>query len=100
MSIENIRIILPELIRELYSLPGCGCGGLCHIITDDYNTEDSDIKFVISEYNKPENSDRIDKDLGLLICNYLMQINDQFDRFKAMTGMIETVNGIEVKINQ
>ena len=67
--------IIVELIHCLYDQPDCGCGGLCHIVTDDDNIDDESLKFVIDWCKAEENSERIDKELSSLICELMLQLN-------------------------
>ena len=66
--------IIVELIHLLYDLPNCGAGGCCHIVTDDDNISDDDLKFVIDYCNKPDN-DRLDKEISRTICELLLQLS-------------------------
>ena len=67
--------IIVQSIQTLYSLPSCGAGGCCHIVTDDDNLQDKDLQFVIDYCNSPENTDRVDKELSELICKLLLQLS-------------------------
>lgn len=67
--------IIVQSIQTLYSLPSCGAGGCCHIVTDDDNLQDKDLQFVIDYCNSPENADRVDKELSELICKLLLQLS-------------------------
>ena len=71
---EKIPIII-GLIHILYSLPGCGSGGCCHVVVDDDNLDDYCLKETIKYCNSPENSNRIDKELSKLICELLLQLS-------------------------
>lgn len=66
--------IIVDLIHCLYELPGCGCGGCCHIVTDDNNLLNSDLKEVIRFCNESKQSDRIDRELSTTICVLLLQL--------------------------
>lgn len=62
-----------ELISCLYSLEGCCCGGLLHILVDDNNYEDHHITFCMQEcLNHPE---REESKLGLLICEEILKLS-------------------------
>lgn len=65
--------IVANLIEILYSLNDCCCGGCCHIVTDDNNIRDSDLKFVINYCN--ENKDKIDCELSRTICEIMLQMS-------------------------
>lgn len=69
--------MIRELIACLYSLEGCACGGLCHIVTDDNNFRDSDLQWVIEECDKEENKDRIEAPLCKLICSEMLKLSMQ-----------------------
>ena len=43
------RDIVKHLLTALYELPECGCGGIAHIVTDDLNTRDDDLAFVLKQ---------------------------------------------------
>ena len=67
--------IIIKSIQTLYDLPNCGSGGCCHIVTDDNNIRDDDLKWVIDYCDKPENKDRVDKELSEFICKLLLQLS-------------------------
>lgn len=67
--------IIIELIHCLYDQKDCGCGGLCHIVTDDGNIDDESLKFVIEYCKEPKNSEYIDKELSSLICELMLQLS-------------------------
>jgi len=69
--------MIRELIACLYSLEGCCCGGLCHIVTDDNNFRDEDLKCIINECDKEENKDRVEVPLCKLICEEMLKISIQ-----------------------
>ena len=71
---EKIPIII-GLIHILYSLPGCGSGGCCHVVIDDNNIDDTSLLFVINYCKNPKNADRIDKELSITICELLIQLS-------------------------
>jgi len=81
--------VIVGLIETLYSLPRCGAGGLCHIVTDDDNILDDDIKWVIDYCNEVENKNRIEKELVLLICELLLQLTFE-QRFILFSHMEKT----------
>lgn len=43
------RDIVKHLLTALYELPECGCGGIAHIVTDDLNTSDDNLTFVLEQ---------------------------------------------------
>ena len=67
--------IIMMAIQMLYTLPGCGAGGCCHIVTDDDNIDDDSLQFVIEYCDRPENADRVDRELSKLICELLLQLS-------------------------
>ena len=68
--------IIVELIHILYDLPECEAGGCCHIVTDDDNIDDDDLKWVI-EYCQKDDNDHIDKELSKTICELLLQLTPE-----------------------
>lgn len=78
--------IIEGMIHILYDQPGCMSGGLCHIVTDDDNIRDSDLKFVIEYCEKEENANRPDKELSSWICQLLLQLT--FEQRAALFGMM------------
>lgn len=66
-----------ELISCLYSLEGCCCGGLAHIVTDDNNIEDRHIEWVIKYCDEEENKNRTEAGLVKLICQELLKLSMQ-----------------------
>lgn len=81
--IDDCKYFIPrlntirELISCLYSLEGCACGGICHIVTDDNNFDDDDLDFVLKECEKEENQDREEIGLAKLICSELKKLSIQ-----------------------
>lgn len=71
--IDTIRI----LIRSLYDIEGCTCGGLAHVVVDDDNFDDDTIDFVLLECDKEENKNREEVGLVKLICNELKKLTMQ-----------------------
>jgi hypothetical protein len=67
--------IIVDLIHTLYKLPDCGTGGCCHIVTDDGNIRDNDLKWVMEYCHSPENNSRIDRELSYTICELLLQLS-------------------------
>lgn len=80
--------VILKLIRLLYTLPGCGSGGLCHIVTDDDNIKDVDLLWVINYCNKPENANRVDAEISALICILLLNLN--YDQRVCLFDMINS----------
>lgn len=66
-------IILSKLIHLLYDLPGCNCGGCCHIVVDENNIRDDDLKCVIKYCD--ENKDKIDSDISKLIATIMLELS-------------------------
>ena len=67
--------MIRNLISCLYDLEGCCTGGLCHIVTDDNNITDSDLKFVIAECDK--DPERLEAPLCKLICEEMLKLSIQ-----------------------
>lgn len=63
---------IEQCIKTLYKFE-CS-GGCCHIVTDDYNITDEDLKWVIDFCQKEENSDRPDRFLSKCICEQLLTL--------------------------
>lgn len=86
--------IVVDLIHILYDLDGCGCGGCCHIVTDDDNIYDDCLDYVIQYCEEEENKDRIDKELSSTICKILKQMT-----FAQRALLFEYMNmGIDIPI--
>ena len=65
-------LVVARMIRILYDLNGCACGGHCHIVTDDNNIRDSDLESVIKYCNESKNA--IDSELSRTICEIMLQM--------------------------
>ena len=64
---------IKEYIGCLYSLEGCGTGGLLHILLDDDNYNDGDIAFCWKEcLLHPEKEE---SGIGCLICEEYMKLS-------------------------
>lgn len=61
-------------IHCLYGLDDGNCctGGLLHIVTDDGNLEDDDIRFCLNLCN--EHPEREESEIGKLFCNELLKL--------------------------
>lgn len=79
--------IIEGMIHILYDQPDGVCGGLCHIVTDDDNIRDSDLKFVIEYCEEEENANCSDKELSSWICQLLLQLT--FEQRAALFGMMQ-----------
>lgn len=66
--IDTIR----SYINCLYSLEGCGTGGLLHIVTDDGNVEDKDILWCFDECSK--HREKEEHMIGMIICLELIKL--------------------------
>lgn len=66
--------LMQEIVQAFYSLPGNSCGGGLHIVVDDYNVEDDNILWCISdERNVGEYAEKYTQDvkwLGSLLLQY------------------------------
>lgn len=65
--------IIKNLLTALYKIPECGCGGIAHIITDDLNTSDEDLAFVLTECEKEQW--RMEVPLVKCLIEYLRRLN-------------------------
>ena len=69
--------IIVDLIHILYDLPDCLSGGCCHIVTDDDNIDDDDLKWVMDYCHRPENKNCIDRELSYTLCEMLLQLTHE-----------------------
>lgn len=63
------------LTHALYCLPGCGCGGMAHVVIDDENLGDSYIDSTIADCESEEYADRPERFLVCAIMKYLKQMS-------------------------
>lgn len=71
-----------EMIGCLYSLNGCGAGGMLHILLDDDNIDDDDITWCLKECLKhPEKEESC---LGKLICEEYLKLS--MEERRLLTG--------------
>lgn len=77
--LETVR----EYIRCLYSLSGCGSGGLLHILLDDDNIDDDDILFCLKECI--QHPDREESKIGQLICEEYLELSMEQRRLLTNT---------------
>ena len=66
--------ILKGVIDKLYSIPGCGAGGPCHIVTDDDNVRVCDLRYVISSLVMDEQLESYGGVEALMICATLLYL--------------------------
>lgn len=69
--------IVAELVNLLYSIDGCECASLAHVVIDDNNISDEDLTFTISYCDKPEYVDRKERHLVKCIMKYLLEMSIQ-----------------------
>ena len=64
------------LIHALYDLPGCGCGGIAHVLIDDENVTDDDIAWMMEKVNSDDEwyTGSIERDLVELLCRELSEM--------------------------
>lgn len=74
-QIIKMRVI-EECIHTLYSITPCG--GCCHIVTDDDNIDDEDLKWVIQHCESDESADREDRFLSRFICEQLLLLGREY----------------------
>lgn len=67
------RDIVKHLLTALYELPECGCGGIAHIVTDDLNTCDDDLSFILKQCET--NPCRIEVPLVRCLMEYLRRFD-------------------------
>ena len=73
-----------RLVDEIYGYADGGCGGNAHIVVDDWNLDDDDIKFCIKAANKNEwdfSDDQIKAELDCL--NFMLKMSEP-ERYSAM----------------
>ena len=75
---DNRIEIVNKLICVLYDIPGAGAGGCCHIVTDDDNIDDDNLKWVIN-YCETDGKDREDAKLSKLICEGINKVVHNID---------------------
>ena len=68
-------ILIKDMLSFLYDTLEEGCGGLCHIVTDDDNIDDDSLKFVIENASKEEFKDRKDKNVSIYICKSMLKLS-------------------------
>ena len=61
-----------EYVSCLYKLDGCCTGGLLHIVLDDGNLDDDDIKWCLDRCI--ENPEEEESGIGKLICEELLKL--------------------------
>lgn len=83
--------MLSGLICLLYDLPGCGCGGKCHIVLDDNNLDDESLRFVI---NYCDETPTLDSGLSKLICEELLKLT-YHQRCVLMHQHVEIVDDVQ-----
>lgn len=81
---DSKMLVIGKLVDVLYELPGCGCGGLCHIVTDDGNVEDQHLNFVIESCDKAQD-DYLEKDVAKLICQLMLKLT--IDQRQELYGL-------------
>lgn len=83
---DSKMLVIGKLVDVLYDLPGCDCGGLCHIVTDDGNVEDGHLNFVIESCDKAQDK-YLEKDVAKLICQLMSKLTiDQRQELYRLFG--------------
>ena len=74
-----------DMICILYDYPCCSSGGYAHIVTDDYNLEDTHIDFCIAEAKKGnyEFIDEQGRKLCLKVLNQMKKLSKE-ERYTAL----------------
>ena len=67
--------ILKQYCELLYTLDGCECGGVLHILLDDDNLEDDHIYYCLKECVL--HSELPESNLGMLICNEYLKMTKE-----------------------
>lgn len=67
---------LVTMIRLLYELPECGCGGLGHVVLDDNNIDTASIQHTLHWTTEDENVSRVETPLVKCIMEYLLQMTE------------------------
>ena len=67
---------LVTMIRLLYELPDCGCGGLGHVVLDDNNIDTDSIQHTLNWTTENENTSRVEAPLVKCIMEYLLQMTE------------------------
>lgn len=62
-----------KMIDLLYSLENCQSGGCLHLLLDDYNVDDDDIKFCLKQCG--DNPEKEEAELGKAICYEFLKLN-------------------------
>ena len=58
----------------LYSIPSVCAGGCCHIVIDDDNIDDDNLRWVI-DFCETDGNDKPDAKLSKTICEYLLELD-------------------------
>lgn len=66
---------IQRYIECLYSIEGCSCGGLLHILTDDGNVQDNDIDWCLEYIEREENRGREEYEISKLICKEMKKLS-------------------------
>lgn len=82
------------LTHALYCLPGCGCGGMAHVVIDDENLGDSYIDSTIADCESKEYADRPERFLVCALMKYLkqMSIEQRYLMYKFASDYVGDVN--------
>ena len=76
MKCKYFKPQMDELLsycKRLYKLPGCGAGGCLHILLDDDNYSDSDLKWCMKYCE--ENAEGEERELAMKILNMYSAMN-------------------------
>lgn len=64
-----------ELVGHLYNDMREGSGGMLHIVLDDFNIDDDDLKWCIEYCNQSENRDSHDRDICIEIAQRMLKLS-------------------------
>ena len=66
---------IQRYIECLYSIEGCSCDGLLHVLTDDGNIQDHDIDWCLEYIEQEENRGREEYEISKLICQEMKKLS-------------------------
>lgn len=81
----------------IYTLDGCSCGGMAHVVVDDENLCDACIDATRVDCDKPENKGRIERYLVEALMDYLkpMTLKQRFLMYRFSEDRSDFMNDFE-----